>query len=99
MRVKSAYLAWRIFLRIVVAVGLYSQTLLKITPFWDGSTGRSSRGIALCSYSALSRNGLRSLFRTLMFELPQSRLQSTPYREGINRSSSLLVNLLLNRWL
>src|SRR6266566_2526616 len=99
MRVKSVNLAWRIFLRIVVAVGLYSQTLLKITPFWDGSTGRSFLGKALCFYSALSRNGLRSLFRTLMFALPQSRPRFTPFREVINRSSSLLVNLLLNRWL
>src|SRR6266487_4064833 len=99
MRVKSANLAWRIFLRIVEAVGLYSQTLLKITLFWDDNIGHSSHGRALCSYSALSRDGLRSLSQILMFGLPLLRLLSTLFREVINKSSSSLVNLLLNRWL
>src|SRR5438552_12564933 len=78
--------------------GLVLSDTIEDNTILDGSTGRSFLGKALCFYSALSRNGLRSLFRTLMFALPQSRPRFTPFREVINKSSSLLVNLLLNRW-
>src|SRR6266481_3629674 len=99
MRVKSVCLAWRIFRKIAVAVGLCSQTLSKITRSWGGSVGRNSHGMALYCYYAISLIGLKGLSLSLMFEPPLSRLPSVPFREGINKNSSLLVSFLLNRWL